>query len=119
MNHDPDCIFCKIVDAKIPSKKVYEDEQLFGFADINPAAPVHLLLIPKEHVPTLADCGTEHQALLGRMMLLAPKLAEEAGAENGFRVVFNNGRDGGQEVYHLHLHILGGARPWRQGPAGM
>lgn len=115
LKHDPDCIFCKIVDGKIPSKKVYEDAELIAFADINPAAPIHLLLVPKEHIPTLAECAPEHQELLGRMLLLAPKLANEAGQVNGFRVTFNNGPDGGQEVYHLHLHVMAGPRPWLRG----
>lgn len=117
MNHvahaDPDCIFCKIVAGQIPSKKVYEDEHLFAFHDIHPAAPIHLLLIPKWHIPSLFEVGTEHQALLGHLLATAPKLAREAGAQGGFRSIFNTGREGGQEVYHLHMHILGGPRPWR------
>jgi histidine triad (HIT) family protein len=115
MTHDPDCLFCKIAKGKIPSKKVYEDAEMLAFADIRPAAPIHLLLVPKEHIPTLADCTVEHQALLGRMLLLAPQLANEAGQTNGFRVSFNCGPDGGQEVYHLHLHIMAGPRPWTRG----
>ncbi len=116
------CIFCKIASGAIPSKKVYEDEDLIAFHDINPAAPVHLLLVPREHIPTLADCTEKHQALLGKMQLLAPKLAQELGGgyENtadgpagGFKTLFNTGPDGGQEVYHLHLHVMGGSRPWR------
>jgi histidine triad (HIT) family protein len=116
------CIFCKIVAGKIPSEKVYEDDDLIVFRDINPAAPVHLLMVPREHIPTLADCGDRHQALLGKMMLLAPKLAEEqgggyqngdAGPAGGFKTLVNTGPDGGQEVYHLHLHVMGGPRPWR------
>jgi len=115
MTHDPDCIFCKIVDGKIPSRKVYEDDEMIAFADIHPGAPIHLLLVPKEHIRSLADCKPEHQGLLGRMLMLAPKLADEAGQTNGFRVSFNNGPDGGQEVYHLHLHIMAGPRPWVRG----
>ena len=116
------CIFCKIVAGTIPSKKVYEDEDLIVFHDINPAAPVHLLMVPREHIPTLADCDDRHQALLGKMQLLASKLAQEHGVgyENtadglagGFKTLFNTGPDGGQEVYHLHLHVMGGPRPWR------
>jgi histidine triad (HIT) family protein len=118
-----DCIFCKIAAKQIPSKLVYEDEELVAFHDINPAAPVHLLIVPKLHVESLADCGADHEALLGKMMLLAPKLAQEHGCgytangdgtgSGGFKTLFNTGPDGGQEVYHLHLHVIGGPRPWR------
>ncbi|EGJ10041.1 histidine triad nucleotide-binding protein [Rubrivivax benzoatilyticus] len=115
MKHDPNCIFCKIAAGQIPAKKVYEDDELLVFHDINPWAPVHVLVIPKEHVATLADTGPEHEALLGRMLALAPKLMRELGVSNGFRVVVNNGPDGGQEVYHLHMHVMGGPRPWAKG----
>ncbi|MCC9598779.1 MULTISPECIES: histidine triad nucleotide-binding protein [unclassified Rubrivivax] len=115
MKHDPNCIFCKIAAGQIPAKKVYEDDELLVFHDINPWAPVHVLVIPKEHVATLADTGPEHEALLGRMLALAPKLMRELGVTNGFRVVVNNGPDGGQEVYHLHMHVMGGPRPWAKG----
>ncbi len=116
------CIFCKIAAGAIPAKKVYEDDDLIAFHDINPAAPMHLLLVPREHIPTLADCTDSHQTLLGKMLLLAPKLAEEHGGgyqatsdgpAGGFKTQFNTGPDGGQEVYHLHLHVMGGPRPWR------
>ncbi len=116
------CIFCKIASGAIPAKKVYEDDDLIAFHDINPAAPMHLLLVPREHIATLADCDDRHQALLGRMLLLAPRLAREHGGEyqnnadgpsGGFKTLFNTGPDGGQEVYHLHLHVMGGPRPWR------
>lgn len=112
------CIFCKIVAGQIPSTKVYEDEEFYAFKDINPAAPIHILLIPKTHIETLADCTTAaYQAMLGRMMALAPNIAADNGApalpEGGHRVVMNVGPAGGQEVYHIHLHILAGARPWR------
>lgn len=113
--HDPDCLFCKIVDGKIPSTKVYEDDEMIAFKDIRPAAPIHLLLVPREHITQLAACTQEHAGLLARMLLLAPRLAKEAGETNGFRVSFNNGPDGGQEVYHLHLHIMAGPRPWLRG----
>ncbi len=115
------CIFCKIAAGTIPSKKVYEDEDLIVFHDINPAAPMHLLVVPREHIPTLADCTDRHQALLGKMLTLAPKLAAEHGGgfrhddngpAGGFKTLFNTGPDGGQEVYHLHLHVMGGPRPW-------
>lgn len=115
MTADPNCIFCKIIAGQIPSKKVYEDEELLAFHDIHPWAPVHFLMIPKVHVPMLADVGPEHQALLGKMMVLAPKLIRELGVTNGFRTVINCGADGGQEVYHLHLHVYGGPRPWAKG----
>ncbi len=112
-----DCIFCKIVAGQIPAKKVYEDDSLIAFYDINPAAPLHLLIVPKRHIETLADGTADDEALLGKMMALAPKLAFENGArpmpEGGLRVVMNVGPDGGQEVYHIHLHVLAGERPWR------
>ena len=117
------CIFCKIASKQIPTKTVYEDDDLIAFHDINPAAPVHVLIVPKLHVPTLADCDESHAALLSKMMLLAPKIAEEQGCgykavdggtgSGGFKTLFNTGPDGGQEVYHLHLHVIGGPRPWR------
>ena len=111
-----DCIFCKIAAGQIPSKKIYEDEELLAFHDIHPAAPVHLLVIPKLHVATLGDATPAHEGLLGRMLLLAPRLAREAGAGNGFKTLINTGADGGQEVYHLHMHVIGGPRPWGRSP---
>ena len=113
-----ECIFCKIVAGTIPAEKVYEDDEFIAFKDIHPAAPIHLLLIPKTHVETLVDCDTpEYSAMLGRMMALAPKIAQDNGAPalptGGFRVVMNVGPGGGQEVYHMHLHILAGPRPWK------
>jgi histidine triad (HIT) family protein len=115
MSHDPNCIFCRIAAGEIPAQKVYEDDELIAFKDIRPAAPVHLLVIPREHLSGLADAGAAHEALLGRMMTLAPRLAQEQGATNGFRVIVNTGPDGGQEVYHLHMHVMGGPRPWKHG----
>lgn len=115
MSTDPNCIFCKIAAGQIPSQKIYEDEELFAFHDIRPAAPVHFLIIPKLHLASLAEAGPEHAALLGRMLELAPRLARELGVTNGFRIVINTGADGGQEVYHLHLHVMGGPRPWKHG----
>ena len=115
MNTDPDCIFCKIVAGRIPARKVHEDAELLAFHDINPWAPVHVLEIPKMHIATLADVGPELDALLGRMLGLAPRLMRELGVVNGFRTLINSGRDGGQEVYHLHLHVMGGPRPWARG----
>ncbi len=116
---EPDCIFCKIIAGRIPSSKVYEDDELYVFNDIHPAAPVHFMIVPKEHVESLAQMHARHQALLGRMLLLAPNLALEQGCNpgtaGGFRVVVNNGREGGQEVLHLHMHVMGGPRPWKRG----
>jgi len=108
------CLFCRIAKGEIPSKKVYEDDDVVAFHDIHPAAPVHLLMIPKKHLDSLIDSESEHEALFGKMIGLAPRLAKEQGCENGFRVVINNGPDGGQEVFHLHIHILGGPRPWKR-----
>lgn len=117
------CLFCKIAAKKIPSSIVYEDQDLLAFKDINPAAPVHLLIIPKLHVATLSDCDAGHTELLGKMLALAPKLAAEHGCAvtydadgtpgGGYKTLINSGPDGGQEVYHLHLHMYGGPRPWR------
>jgi histidine triad (HIT) family protein len=109
-----DCIFCRIAKGEIPSKKIYEDDDVLVFHDINPAAPVHLLMIPKQHVESLITVQEQHGALLGKMLVLAPRLAREQGATDGFRIVINNGPDGGQEVYHLHVHVLGGPRPWKR-----
>jgi len=108
------CVFCRIVRGEIPSEKIYEDDQVIVFNDINPAAPVHLLLVPKEHVDSLLTAGQQHQALMGKMLLLAPRLAREQGSTDGFRVVINNGPGGGQEVFHLHMHVLAGPRPWKR-----
>ena len=115
MNADPNCIFCKIVAGQIPAKKAYEDAELLAFHDIHPWAPVHVLVIPKQHIATLSDVGPEHEALLGRMLALVPRLMRELGVVNGFRTVINTGRDGGQEVQHLHMHVMGGPRPWLKG----
>ena len=117
------CLFCKIAAKQIPSSIVYEDDDLLAFKDINPAAPVHLLVIPKQHVATLSECDASHTQLLGKMLMLAPKLAAEHGCAvsydadgtpgGGYKTLINSGPDGGQEVYHLHMHIYGGPRPWR------
>ena len=115
MHTDPTCLFCKIVAGQVPSKKAYEDEHVLAFHDIHPWAPVHVLLIPKQHVATLADVTPEHQDVLGRILVLAPRLMKELGVTNGFRTVINTGADGGQEVYHLHVHAYGGPRPWKKG----
>lgn len=103
-----DCLFCKIVRGEIPCNKVYEDDEVLAFHDIHPVAPVHFMLIPKLHLDTLAHADDSHAALLGRMMVLAPKLAKEQGLDAGFRTVINTGRGGGQEIFHLHVHVIGG-----------
>ncbi len=108
-----DCIFCKIVAGQLPSSKVYEDEDVLAFHDIHPFARVHFLIIPKAHIATLADATPEHERLLGKMLLLAPKLAKEQGLEAGFKTLINTGRAGGQEVFHIHIHIFGGGDPVR------
>lgn len=105
-----DCIFCKIAAGEIPSRKVYEDSDVIAFHDINPAAPVHFMIVPKEHIASLADAHARHEMLLGRILLLAPMLAREQGLAEGFRTIINTGRGGGQEVMHLHVHVLGGGR---------
>ena len=102
------CIFCKIANGSIPAKKIYEDEDIIVFNDINPAAPVHMLVIPKQHIDSLTDTEDGHQNLLGKMLLLAPRLAIKQGCTDGFRTIINTGRVGGQEVFHLHIHIIGG-----------
>ena len=102
------CIFCKIIKGEIPSKKVYEDADVFAFHDIHPAAPVHFMLIPKLHIASLCEVEEKHRNLLGKIMLLVPGLAKEQGCTDGFRTIINTGRIGGQEVYHLHAHVIGG-----------
>ncbi|MFM1978767.1 MAG: hypothetical protein RLZ68_32 [Pseudomonadota bacterium] len=117
--HDPNCLFCKIAAKKIPSKTVYEDEEFYAFHDINPWAPVHFLIIPKAHIVSMAHVGDAHAGLLGRMMALVPRLAAQEGCNpypaGGFRLVTNTGAEGGQEVHHLHFHVMGGPRPWLRG----
>jgi histidine triad (HIT) family protein len=102
-----DCIFCKIISGAIPSKKIYEDVDFIAFHDIKPMAKVHFLIVPKLHVESLKDCDVTHQTLLGKALLLAPKLAAEQGLK-GFKTLINTGREGGQEVFHIHFHIFGG-----------
>ncbi len=117
--HDPNCIFCKIVAKQIPSRPVHEDAQVYAFHDINPWAPVHFLLIPKAHIPSLAQVTDAHAPLMAHMMALIPRLALQEGCnpypQGGYRVVTNTGSEGGQEVHHLHFHIMGGSRPWLRG----
>jgi histidine triad (HIT) family protein len=104
-----DCIFCKIISGVIPSKKIYEDTDFIAFHDIKPMAKVHFLIVPKLHVETLNDCDESHQALLGKALLLAPKLAAEQGLA-GFKTLINTGHEGGQEVFHIHIHAFGGGK---------
>ncbi|MCW6036426.1 histidine triad nucleotide-binding protein [Spirulina subsalsa FACHB-351] len=103
-----DTIFAKIIRREIPANIVYEDDLCLAFTDVNPAAPTHILVIPKQPIPQLSQAKPEDHRLLGHLLIKAKEVAEQAGLTNGYRVVINNGEDGGQTVYHLHLHILGG-----------
>ena len=119
MDHDPNCLFCKLAAGKIPSRTVFEDDEFYAFHDIHPWAPVHFLIIPKLHIPSMAHIQPEHAGLMGRMMALVPKLALQEGCNpypaGGFRLLTNTGAEGGQEVQHLHFHVMGGPRPWLRG----
>lgn len=117
---DESCIFCKIAAGVLPSRKVYEDDDVLAFHDIAPWAPVHFLIIPKSHILSMAQLdehNAEHQRVMGKIMTLAPRLALEQGCqaypEGGFRTVVNTGKHGGQEVHHLHVHVIGGPKPWK------
>ncbi|MZP44268.1 HIT domain-containing protein [Heliobacterium gestii] len=112
-----DCIFCKIVRREIPAQLVYEDDQVVAFRDINPVAPTHILIIPREHIASVAEATPDHQGLLGQLLLAAPKIAEKMGLEkDNFRIVINTGADAGQTVFHLHIHLLAGrALAWPPG----
>jgi histidine triad (HIT) family protein len=106
---EENCIFCKIVAGQIPAYKIYEDDLALAFHDITPQAPVHVLIIPREHLESLNDAGKGDEAMLGHLLRLAPKIANQLGiAENGFRTCINTGADSGQSVFHLHVHVLGG-----------
>lgn len=107
-----DCIFCRIARGEIPSKKIYEDEDIFAFHDIQPQAPVHFMVIPKQHIASLNEADMSHQAVLGKLLAKAGELARSQGLADGFRTIINTGRIGRQEVYHLHVHILGGTEPF-------
>ena len=107
-----DCIFCKIARGQIPSKKVYEDEDVFAFHDINPQAPVHFMMIPKRHIASLADATLDDAKVLGKILALSGRLAREQGSPDGYRTIINTGRIGRQEVQHLHVHVLGGPEPF-------
>jgi histidine triad (HIT) family protein len=103
------CVFCKITNGELPAKVVYEDEKVIAFHDINPQAPVHILIVPKEHIPTVNDLEEKHTEVIGHIFLVAKKIAKDMGfAENGYRILINCNRDGGQEVYHIHFHLLAG-----------
>ena len=115
MQPDPHCLFCKIVAGQIPAHKVYEDDEVIAFHDIHPWAPVHILVVPKQHITSMVDVTLDHQALLGKMMAISPALMHGLGVVNGYRHVLNTGPDGRQEVMHLHLHVMGGPRPWAKG----
>jgi histidine triad (HIT) family protein len=115
MSHADNCIFCKIVAGQIPSNGVFEDEDVKVFHDINPWAPVHVLVVPKRHISSMVDVTPADQAVLGKMMVLAPQLMAQLGVHNGFRQIINTGHDGGQEVGHVHMHVMGGPRPWTKG----
>ena len=105
-----DCLFCKIIAGEIPSAKVYEDDKVFAFKDINPQAPVHVLVVPKQHYADVTECATQNPELAGYMLSACAKIAKELGLDNGFRLVTNNGADACQSVKHMHIHILGGAQ---------
>ncbi len=115
LTHKADCLFCRIVAGEIPARKVYEDDDIMAFHDINPSAPVHFLIVPRIHVENLYDADMKHQAILGKMLGMSGDLAKAQGCTDGFRVVINNGRVGRQEVYHLHIHVMGGTEPLRSG----
>lgn len=106
-----DCVFCKIIRGEIPSRKVFEDEDILAFHDVNPHAPVHFMIIPKQHIASLDEADMSHQAVLGKMLAKTGELARSQGLNEGFRVIVNTGRIGRQEVYHLHIHVLGGPDP--------
>lgn len=111
-----DCIFCKIAAGEIPSKKAYEDDKVLAFYDLEPQAPVHILIIPKEHISSAADINEENSAVISHIFEVAAKLGKELGLDNGYRIVNNCGSDGGQTVKHLHFHFMGGRQfTW---PAG-
>ena len=105
-----DCIFCKIIKGEIPSNKVYEDDEILAFKDINPMAPVHILVIPKKHIKSADEISEEDELLIGKIFTVIKRLAKENNLDNGYRIVNNCGEDGGQAVKHLHFHLLGGRK---------
>ena len=106
-----DCIFCRIVRGEIPSRKVYEDDEILAFHDINPVAPVHFMVIPKRHIDSLAHATADDAGVLGRMLVLTARLAREQGSPDGYRTIINTGRVGRQDVKHVHVHVIGGPQP--------
>jgi histidine triad (HIT) family protein len=111
MAYDSNCIFCKIVRGEVPSRKVYEDDDVLAFQDIQPQAPVHFMLVPKSHVASLYDVTDADAPALGKILTLAGRLAREQGATDGFRTIVNTGRVGRQDVKHVHVHVIGGPDP--------
>ncbi len=108
-----DCIFCKIIAGEIPSKKLYEDDEILAFWDIAPQAPIHFLVIPKKHIPSPVDVTEEDERIMGKVIRIAADLAKEQNIADDYRLIFNNGAKSGQEVFHIHMHILGGkGKPW-------
>lgn len=105
-----DCIFCKIANNEVKSEKIYEDEKFLAFNDLDPQAPVHVLIIPKEHIKSADEITDKNSDMVGKMFIIAAKIAKEKGLENGYRIVNNCGKDGGQTVKHLHFHLLGGRK---------
>lgn len=106
-----DCLFCKIVKGEIPAKKVYEDEDVYAFSDINPQAPIHILVIPKKHISSIAELNEENKDIVGKIFMVINKIAKENGfLEDGFRVISNCGENAGQTVKHLHFHVLAGKK---------
>lgn len=109
--NDDQCIFCKIARGELPAKKIYEDDAMLAFHDIHPVAPVHFMVIPKAHIASLAEVGPEHAELFGRIMSRIPEMARGQGLTDGWRTVINTGRVGRQDVYHVHIHVMGGPHP--------
>ncbi len=105
-----DCIFCKIAHNEIPSKKLYEDDEIVAFNDLEPQAPVHVLIIPKAHISSANEITSENSDIIGKIFMVAAKIAKEQGLDKGYRIVNNCGEDGGQTVQHLHFHLLGGRK---------
>lgn len=106
-----DCVFCKIIAGEIPSTQVYQDELVTAFRDINPVSPIHILIIPNQHIASVNDLTSEDEPLMGHLFVVAKQIAKQEGvAESGYRLIINTGSDGGQEVFHIHLHLLGGQR---------
>ena len=105
------CIFCRIIRGALPSKKVYEDDVMFAFHDINPLAPVHFMVVPKVHIASMAELGPGHAGVMGKIMATIPVMAKEQGLTDGWRTIINTGKVGRQDVYHIHIHVIGGPTP--------